>query len=569
MIVSIVITKKHNLVSTFIFFTPFLLSVNSFKNMGLAADDFWRLPWVNSLKINQLIPAAIDWIPGRNLQIFWVKISTTLFGIENEDIWKYHLLGLALLGFIGLLFFRILILMKIESNIALLSSMLLIFWPTHSETTFWIEQTIQVQLPIIFLLLWLIINIKFYDKKINFHNFLIIDFTLVFFILFTYDQVAFLIFLLILIRTFIFIKINIYKKIIFYFLPILILNFWWLFLSLGSRNGGPELKSFDLLKFESFLGLWHHSFEINSRLVSSRFQPYGLHGYWPWDFYGILIFIIFFIMIFFLFFYLYNLNVSYEIKDINLKLLKYLNLIFYLSVLFFTLTFILIAYRYYNINYFNNGFPNRRLFYVLFGILLFVLSNILIERNKFVTSFFYLKYRLLLLIIFFWSYFPVYLWSISPRHNFLPSLIICVFIAYLLSGIMHSKFNVTLRNLFAFVIVFFISMLAVNFHYSARGYAQSWLLKEDLYNNMLSSIDLESYNQKDSCWITKNSPQEFMGFPLFVYETPALGFNYYFKLDSVGECNPELEYKNQYTLEFDLEKEYRTKFNYVISKVKL
>ena len=55
--------------------------------------------------------------------------------------------------------------------------------------------------------------------------------------------------------------------------------------------------------------------------------------------------------------------------------------------------------------------------------------------------------RLILLIIFFWSYLPVYLWSISPRHNFLPSLIICIFIAYLLSGVVYSKINFILKNI--------------------------------------------------------------------------------------------------------------------------
>jgi hypothetical protein len=115
----------------------------------------------------------------------------------------------------------------------------------------------------------------------------------------------------------------------------------------------------------------------------------------------------------------------------------------------------------------------------------------------------------------------------------------------------------------------YLATLAINFHFSARAFSQSWILKQRLYADLYSSISLSEYTPESSCWIVENPPQEFMGYPLFVYESPQLGLNYMYKLPSVNTCDPsqDLTKFNVIKLVFDLDKPYFENFQYKLELI--
>jgi hypothetical protein len=567
------VLRKKLFLNLVFFLSPLLLANKSTFNLGLAADDFWRIPGINSIPIGNLINETMNWISGRNLQIIWVKILTSIFGVEDSDIWKYHIFGLILLGILGVVFFNFLLLIKIGQQASIIATALFILWPTHSETSFWIEQTVQVQLPLIFLILWLILNFNY--ARFKSINFVILDFLLIAFTLFTYDQAAFLIAFLSLTRTLFFVSKQGFRFVYKRFIPSLLILILWINVVIGSRKGGPEIKGFNFQKLESFFGLWHNSFEINSRIFSPRFQPYAFYGYWPWS---ITILVIFLLILIFIITLLFKSSNSINDQQIvfNFKSI-FLNssvLAFYSIISLGFALFIYIASTYYRSTFFSDAIITSRLFYVVLGILLFVLVNLFIDvvsKSKNSSSYQNFVFgRTFLLICFYVSYFPVYLWSISPRHHLIPSFIVCLIFALIFKQLinLNDKRKSFIKTLLVFSSIY-LATLAINFHFSARAFSQSWILKQRLYADLYSSISLSEYTPESSCWIVENPPQEFMGYPLFVYESPQLGLNYMYKLPSVNTCDPsqDLTKFNVIKLVFDLDKPYFENFQYKLELI--
>jgi hypothetical protein len=566
--VRLTVSKKNLSLNLIFFLSPLLLANKSTFNLGLAADDFWRIPGINSIPMGNLFNETINWISGRNLQIIWVKILTSIFGIENSDIWKYHIFGLILLGILGVVFFNFLQIIKVGQQASIIATALFILWPTHSETSFWIEQTVQVQLPLIFLILWLILNFNY--ARFKSINFVILDFLLIVFTLFTYDQAAFLIAFLSLTRTLLFVSKQGFKFAYKRFIPSLLILILWINVVIGSRKGGPEINGLNFQKLESFFRLWHNSFEINSRIFSPRFQPYGFYGYWPWS---ITIFVIFLLILILIVTFLFKSSngildqqrlFNYKSIFLNSSLLA-----FYLIIFLGFSLFIYIASTYYRSTFFSDEIITSRLFYVVLGILLFVLVNLFIdavsksERTSGYQNFTFGK--TFLLICFYVSYFPVYLWSISPRHHLIPSFIVCLIFALTFNQLMNlgEKRKLVTKALLVFSSIY-LATLAINFHFSARAFSQSWILKQRLYADLYSAISLNDYTPESSCWVVENPPQEFMGYPLFVYESPQLGLNYMYKLPSVNTCDPsqDLTRFNVLKLAFNPDITYFENFEY-------
>lgn len=525
---------------------------------------------VNSIPLNNLLNDTINWIPGRNLQIIWVKILTTLFGIENSDIWKFNVFGLMLLGILGVVFYRFLVIIGINQSASIICSILFILWPTHSETSFWIEQTIQVQLPLIFLILWLILN--FSNKKYSNLFFITADLFLIALTLFTYDQAASLIAFLIVVRIIYFVHAKGYKLIYTRFIPSILLLLFWVKLIVGARKGGPEIR---LPGYEGFLNLWHNSFEINSRIFSPRFQPYGFYGFWPWSLTVKLLFILIIVILFFIFLRfkpIYFTRPTYLFSN-NFNRIFYI-FIFYFAIIFGYFTFAISAAKFPQFNYvfWDDRMMTSRLYFVTLGIFLFILINLALDfllsrNNRLYSSRFndFLFVRLFLLICFYISYLPAYFWSISPRHHLIPSFIVCLIVAVYLN---HIIFLIDVNKFLYYSLAIFVSLylatLALNFHFSSRAYSQSWILKQRLYADLYSSISLSEYTPESSCWIVENPPQEFMGYPLFVYESPQLGLNYMYKLPGVNTCDPsqDLTRFNVLKLAFNPDVTYFENFEY-------
>ena len=178
--------------------------------------------------------------------------------------------------------------------------------------------------------------------------------------------------------------------------------------------------------------------------------------------------------------------------------------------------------------------------------------------------------RTFLLICFYVSYFPVYLWSISPRHHLIPSFIVCLLFAFIFNQLinLNDKRKLLIKTLLVFSSIY-LATLAINFHFSARAFSQSWILKQRLYADLYSSIPLNEYTPENSCWIVENPPQEFMGYPLFVYESPQLGLNYMYKLPSVNTCDTsqDLTKFNVIKLVFNLDKPYFENFQYKLELI--
>jgi hypothetical protein len=401
-------------------------------------------------------------------------------------------------------------------------------------------------------------------------TFVILDFLLIAFTLFTYDQAAFLIAFLSLVRTLFFAYKQGFKFVYNRFIPSFLILILWVNVVIGSRKGGPEIKRLNLQRLESFFGLWHNSFEINSRIFSPRFQPYGFYGYWPWSITIFVIFLLILILILTLLFKSSNVIKDHQ-KVFNYKSI-FLNsslLAFYLIIVLGFTLFIYIASTYYRSTFFSDGIMTSRLFYVVLGILLFLLINLIIDLvSKYKNTSSYQNFvfgRTFLLICFYVSYFPVYLWSISPRHHLIPSFIVCLIFALTFNQLMGlgEKRNIIIKTLLFFSSIY-LATLAINFHFSARAFSQSWILKQRLYSDLYSAISLKDYTPKSSCWIVENPPQEFMGYPLFEYESPQLGLNYMFNLSSVSPCDLSLEMSkfNVLKLVFYPDKPYFENFQY-------
>jgi hypothetical protein len=528
--------RRINL-NIFFLLLPIILASKYTFNLGLAADDFWRLPLVHSIQIKNIFTETLNWIPGRNLQIIWMKILTIIFGVENSDIWKYHVFGLMLLGFLGVSFYKLLKLIKVDDSASIPATLLFILWPTHSETSFWIEQSIQVQLPLLFIILWIILNIS--QNKLNLLAFIVFDFILIVCTLFTYDQAGFLIAFLIVSRIIYFTYFYGFTLVALRFIPSLVILILWVELIVGVRSAGPEFLGFNELRIEYFFGNIYGSFETNFRIFSPLFQPYSLYHFWPWDIGIKFSFVTIFIFFYFIFLF-HRRQKSKKVLTQNKGLiLTAQNLIFIYPFYFITFSGFIVFLL---VNIFNGRLLSSHFLFVFLGNLIFFTINLLIDsRLNSSLSHSYRNFvilRLYLVICFYVSYFPIYLWYISPRHHLIPSAIVSMFIAILLHQIFYF---INMKNLSKIILRIFLSFylatLAINFHFSARAFSQSWILKQRLYADLHSVIPLNDYTPELSCWIVKNPPQEFMGYPLFVYESPQLGINHIYKLPNVGSCD--------------------------------
>jgi hypothetical protein len=128
---------------------------------------------------------------------------------------------------------------------------------------------------------------------------------------------------------------------------------------------------------------------------------------------------------------------------------------------------------------------------------------------------------------------------------------------------LSEKRKLVTKSLLVFSSIY-LATLAINFHFSARAFSQSWILKQRLYADLYSAISLNDYTPESSCWIVENPPQEFMGYPLFVYESPQLGLNYMYKLPGVNTCDPsqDLTKFNVLKLAFNPDIAYFENFEY-------
>lgn len=135
----------------------------------------------------------LNYVPGRNLHILWNEILFTFVDSSKSSFWQYHFIqALAYLGVVALIYF-VQLKVGVRRNIALIFSLLALYFPTFTVIILWSTSLPQHLLSALFLLLGITFSLaednfqtlKFSSRK---------RFTLVGIFLtlgmFTYDQVA-------------------------------------------------------------------------------------------------------------------------------------------------------------------------------------------------------------------------------------------------------------------------------------------------------------------------------------------------------------------------------------------
>ena len=194
---------------------------------------------------------------------------------------------------------------------------------------------------------------------------------------------------------------------------------------------------------------------------------------------------------------------------------------------------------------------------ISYGAILVVLFFLLSQRLKALSlvSFEKNKQNVVLMIVafvlFFLSYLPVYIWYISTRHNYLPTVFIGFFIAAILSIV-----DVCLRNKQISLIIFWIFIFIVpfriayydfedNIYKSSNVWSKSYEIRRSFYFNLVQK-GVVSDNTK--CIVIKNAPEIYKIAPFFASEQVSISLDYLTNKslkNSTKDCENLIVYHNE------------------------
>ncbi|HYM13660.1 MAG TPA: hypothetical protein VEU62_23170, partial [Bryobacterales bacterium] len=169
--------------------------------LGFYYDDGGWMSSLPSAGLRGLWTITRNYVPGRNLHVLLQYAIYKLAGDPAAHLAQLHLIQSAVDGLAAAAFFLLLRRLLVPATAALLAAGLFSFWPIHGETHFWLPATPQNQLTTLFVIAFCWTTLEMIRSQRGFSArrwwLALLDAGVFLFALFTYDQVLFVLALLI------------------------------------------------------------------------------------------------------------------------------------------------------------------------------------------------------------------------------------------------------------------------------------------------------------------------------------------------------------------------------------
>ncbi len=444
----------------------FVFGINS-SNLGFYADDAYFL---NAIKpdssFKDLFQCFKSYVTGRNLHILWHYLITLLSG---GSIAKMHFITVILEVVTAGLFYSILRILNVNVYASFVSIVLFVLYPNHGETHYWISSIPMNILSTLLVLLFVLFTLLVINKIEKDSPFTVADFMkyitlfLIFLCaMFTYDQAVPVVMLIATISAgyVSFQKPIFRRKILMLWLLALIIFFTLLTLKIINPAGGP---TFSHLTFQ-----W----------VSDNF--------------------------------LLSLKIWLKMAVVHYKSFGPLSLSEKMTVFFVTIIFAIISLL---LQIESVKKKNQSL------------ENYICDKKKNIND---RSLGLLLILsgiaIFLAASFPSYIWSISPRHLYLPSVGVTFFVSglftYLPSPTKHKRKNAVFLSCYISFLI--AGYMAANIQ-EKNGWINSYKLRETFYESLLKE---EGEVKNQNLLLVKFPSNPILGSPQLAFltgeQSPAL-----------------------------------------------
>lgn len=408
--------------------------------LGIYADDAGFLLAINNeMSATNLINNALGYVTGRNLHIVWHYLLTVLAGGNSpSSIASMHHIAVFFDAINACLFYTLSRILSLEKIPCFIGTIFFIIFPNHGETHFWISALPMNIISTFFVLILLIIcsYLVLYNESLSNNsvaNCLIIAFFTFFLALFTYDQTAPLCLFSLCITIWTIAKERKFKGISLHFsifFVSIITTCSWLIWKFTNPGGGPSISkvNFDqiFINFIQSITIWISTFYSANNFFNINTE-FTTNKIIPvW----------------------YLLDTYESFISVGVMLLILLSSI----GLFWTG-----QHKKIELNY-STSIRAR-------GLLLFSIALIIL------------------------AYAPSYAWYISPRHNYLPSVGVALFLTICVNEVRRSNLTF-LKALVAISLCFLSICFTVSGLIDKHYWIESYLYRKSLYNEIASKFEV-------------------------------------------------------------------------------
>ena len=453
---------------------------DKYDQLGFYSDDAGFLTGLKNLNGLQLLEQMKSYVPGRNLHILWQYIAFVITGNSVEDLPKLHLIQSFFDSLNVILFFIILRFSKLSVIPIFLGAIFFALFPNHAETHFWLSSLPMNIISTFFLLLQILMSVVLLSKNGNKKeainkNFdftcsilLLTNLFFLFCAVLTYDQVVPLCLFVTSLTTIGLLNKNQNKKvsIVYFFISFVIVIIPIVLKILKTYYIVQVGPTFQFLNLEHILLQSNHAWSLT---VGSAFSQ--------------------------------SVSSLSEYVDSS-------HLFESLFVLLFPLiTLVSVTSR----NYRNSK--------CLVGH-----TDIYLKKSHVIS--YYLILYLISFTVYWLAYLPSLLWFISPRHCYLPTLGLSMFVTISLSILFNAVnfigfrflkniINITILTFTLYVIFYFTTLNLVE----KQSWIDSYQMRYNLYNN-LNFVNPTSDITNKKVLILQDFPQtmNFGSAPLWAHE---------------------------------------------------
>jgi hypothetical protein len=174
------------------------------QTLGFYSDDAGFLVSLPRADLEQTLRLAAAYVPGRNLHIVWQQLLFILAGSSPTDLGKLHYAQAGLDTLAVGLFYLLSRQIGLPPVWSFVASVLFAFFPNHDETHFWLSSAPMNVLSTIFVLGYAIIAIRIMRRRATGNRSpfgrSLAEFVLFVFALFTYDQTVLVLLLILGVR---------------------------------------------------------------------------------------------------------------------------------------------------------------------------------------------------------------------------------------------------------------------------------------------------------------------------------------------------------------------------------
>lgn len=459
---------KHStdiFLSAFIFLSTFVLLAWNFKSLGFYADDSAFFHALGSSNFAETLKEFFNYVPGRNLHILWQKLIFVIVGWKPQSLPWMHLFQSAAESLVSVLFYFILRRFDIRYFPAFVGALLFALWPTRNDVHFWISSLPMNIFSTAFFLLFIFTTQSILKKAAGKGRSFLVKRLLL-------DSVFFIFSLFTYDQVFFALYFILFARLVFVFYKKLRPLYLPLFVQL-------------IAMLEVAFGYYFYKTISTTSIGGPVFSEVSLQRIYE--------------------------NFLYSLK--------------------FNFTHISMNFEPVALEKITNG--QIGWVYASFTAMLILLLFILVKNLKQNEVRESLKNNIILLllsiILFLLAYFPVYMWYIATRHNYLPTIFIGAAIALVLSMIMSllERKKALLVIFYAWVVLWPIRIAFFNFEEAifknSNMWAASYAIRKDMYTEL---INKKIYSTDTICVLVEDAPNIYKNAPFFSSEQIPISLAY-------------------------------------------